>query len=275
MRKSKIMTAMGAAAMATGIVVAAGCRFALHEPDGNAWISPEEAVSAYVEALGDEIKKMNAYDRVLFLDLDFDGVLELLLHYEGCGVYYCSAYRIRQSDRGVEPVTYRLMEGDRERDLYYNYAWDDSAKLLRNRHNGRLAYKVKGFCRDSSLYLSYTEGHGLVEYKDGILTVHDIDYVVRSRRSAEEDDFVAAFYLNGQRMDEETFERSAQSFWKDFEEVKLTVVSCAANKYDNKVLVYVADNKEPAAVYQGASKETIKEALLKCYKEFKYDLVSR
>lgn len=123
---------------------------ATEEPEDTAVLSVESAVDTYFQNMdvwveSQENLPMGSYGYCL-LDLDFDGVLELIVSVcDGSGRY--STNRIYKIDPKEGKVTFLRNEESADPDYYY---LKDKIQLLRDNESGRCFYLVMDYTRAGS-----------------------------------------------------------------------------------------------------------------------------
>lgn len=218
-------------------------------------LSPESAVDIYmankdVWMENPEFMPMQGYAYCL-LDLDFDGVLELIgSTNDGSGRYsYNSFYKINQQKLTVEKME-PLSNQDEGGVDYYSMA--DKSKLLKNISTGKIFYLFENYTRVSSEEgaLSWSETYiknGKI-YEGYLFSEYwHPDY---DNNTYEE---IREYSFGGEDVSKADYDKKTEAFYN-------------ANKDLNLSWKYVNGEE-----FDSASSETQKQLLLDAYKAFSYD----
>lgn len=211
----------------------------------NGKLTPEEAVNIYMNDKSlwmetPEHEPMCGYGYCL-LDLDFDGVLELICSLnDGTGRYsYNRFFRINRSKNKVEEF-YSSLSDDSGVDYMY---MRNNAKLLKNQSSGKMFYLFQDYVR-----VSANEG-GSVYYE---------------------------CYLKNGKLNE----NSLFSEYKGMENgYQFAGVDVSKSQYDQKTKDFYAKNKDMNVKwdmvygddFDNASTSSQKQMLLKAYRNFSYN----
>lgn len=167
------------------LVIFPACTDDQKEKDSNkeiskAVLSPESAVAIYmanqnVWTVKPDFMPMQGYAYCL-LDLDFDGVLELISSVnDGSSRYsYNHYYRINPDTYGVEQIKDPFGEEEVYRQYDYYLLGIDNVKLLKNKSDGQLFYYCADYMRGSDN--EYSTEYGKLWMKDGSVQVSSLFY---------------------------------------------------------------------------------------------------
>ncbi len=165
----------------------------------------------------------------VFVDLDFDGIPELMTTgVAGSGVYSSNKfYKLNSTKDGVEEITYTA---DSE-ESYDFIASEEFPKLLRNKQNGKYVYWCHDVCSAGAAF-GHGTTHGMLEYSGGKVTQNDMfnSGVVREG-GAERDYFNVITGSNYKKVSESEYNKSYDSFMSDYENADLKLTFVYANEF--------------------------------------------
>ncbi len=228
-------------------------------------LSPEKAVEIYLQQKDKWMKNHDFYPLGGFgyalLDLDFDGVLELIQSTcEGTGRFsYNSYYRINPDTLTVESLS---CETDFDEYDYF-YAGTDNTKLFRNNEDGTLFYYCLDHCRISNV--EYSEEFGKLYFKDDMIKIEKLHNKELAFIGSDDDgdgiyegDFLATLYgLCTNReytaASEDEYNQAISQFFAENTNMNLSWVCIEGNDFNT------------------ADEDKQKELLLNAYKSFSYD----
>ena len=218
-------------------------------------LSPESAVDIYMANKSiwmenPEYSPMNGYGYCL-LDLDFDGVLELISSVcDGSGRYsYNKFYRINIKSSSIEEFKSEANQDDGGID-YYDSARD--SKLLKNQTSGKKFYVFKNYGHVSSkeVILSYSESYmEKTKFHENFLFSEywHPDY------DNNMDDTVREYTFRGKKVSKTEYEQRTAAFYSENKDLNL-VWTCI-----------------PGADFDKSDDSTQRQLLLNAYRGFSYD----
>ena len=226
-------------------------------PIVNKTLTPAEAVKIYQDNYSlwqkdpDEFYMAGYY--YLFLDLDFDGVLELVTtEVQGTGRFSTNKYyKINLADNSVEEIPADKNQGESSLDYYL----EDSPELYKNKTTGEYLYIGKDYIRTGG-GMDFTAEKTLA-LKDGVISetslfsYERIDAGVSS--SGETQEFYRVYSLENSEVDKTTYDNERAAYFADFIDVDL----------DTETI--------DGADYHNATDADKFELLLESYTEFSYD----
>lgn len=227
------------------------------QTDGEAAFTPEDAIDIYWEnmavwAVPYDLSPYNGY-YYTFIDLDCDGVLELVSHInKGLSVptatYY---YRIDPRDRSVQPI--ELQQAESEIDYCFDFS-ENSVRLLRHRVDGYMTY----YCTShpESKDGQYTEQFGALTMRGSALSSRLLFEIVYQMSILGERPSYFYTYTDGKRNGQITgdeYEAAEEAFLGQFEDMELSW----RNVYEYE--------------YRERTPEQKKALLLQAYKSFRYN----
>lgn len=226
-------------------------------PVVNKTLTPAEAVKIYQDNASlwqknpDEFY-MGGYF-YLFLDLDFDGVLELVTtEVQGTGRYSTNKYyKINLADNSVEEITSDKDKGESSIDYYM----DDSPELYKNKTTGEYLYIGKDYIRAGG-GMDFTAEKTLA-LKDGVISetslfsYERIDAAVSSNGETQE--IYRVYSLENNEVDKATYDNERASYFADYIDADLDTETIDGGDYSN------------------ATDADKFELLLDSYTEFSYD----
>lgn len=247
-------------------VIRVGMRLRVPCAKASSWISADEAVALYADALSGELCEPS-YDEkwVIFIDVDFDGVLEAAIGVIG-GTAQCSItdmYCIDKATRKVRELDYD--EGREEGDIF-GYTWNDEISLLKDRRNGTRAYLLGGYVQDSSRQDSIVNGTGLAVFADGAVRVKDVATINEKRDENKQDTYRKTFRFMGQDVSEREYKEKEHAFRARYEKVPLRIGICKLD--DGGYSVSIGGQK--AFQRSGMTKQNLQACMLACYQAFSY-----
>ncbi|MBP3442391.1 MAG: zinc ribbon domain-containing protein [Clostridia bacterium] len=165
----------------------------------------------------------------VFVDLDFDGIPELLTTgVAGSGVYSSNKfYKLNSTKDGVEEITYTA---DSE-EMYDFKASDEFPKLLKNKKNGDYVY----WCHDvysAGAAFGHGTTHGILEYAGGKVTQNDMFSTGIVREGGVENDYFNVITGSDyKKVSESEYNKSYDSFMSDYEKVNLKLKFISGNEF--------------------------------------------
>lgn len=189
-------------------------------------LTPSEAVNIYIENSSlwekdaEEFYMAGFY--YLFLDLDFDGVLELVTtEVQGTGRFSTNRYFKINADKTVEEIMVDANQGESSCDFYM----DDSPILLKNKSTGEYQYIVKDYIRAGG-GMDFTAERTL-DFADGkisessLFSFERIDAGVSS--SGETEEFYKVYNPETKDVDKAEYESLRNEYFAQFIDVDLDV----------------------------------------------------
>ena len=238
----------------------------LHVPCAKApsRISDDEAVALYSDALSAEFSEPSYDDTwVIFIDVDFDGVLEAVVGNIG-GTARCSTtsmYCIDKATRKVRGLGYD--EGREEGDIF-GYTWNDEIALLKDRRDGTMAYLLGGYVQDSSRQDFIANGTGLAVFAGGIVRVRDIAAINEKRDENNQDTYRKTFKFMGQYVSEQEYREKERAFKARYEKLPLRIGVCKLEGEGYCVSI----GGQKAFQRSGMTKQNLQACMLACYRAF-------
>ena len=218
-------------------------------------LSPESAVDIYMANKSiwmenSEYSPMHGYGYCL-LDLDFDGVLELISSVcDGSGRYsYNKFYRINIKSSSIEEFKSEANQDDGGID-YYDSARD--SKLLKNQTSGKKFYVFKNYGHVSSKegILSYSESYmEKTKFQENFIFSEywHPDY------DNNMDDTIREYTFRGKKVSKTEYEQKTAAFYSENKDLNL-VWTCI-----------------PGADFDKSDDSTQRQLLLNAYRGFSYD----
>ena len=227
-------------------------------------MSDEEAVALYSDALSAELCE-RSYDEkwVIFIDVDFDGVLEAAIGTIG-GTAQCrttNMYCIDKATRKVRKLDYD--EGREEGDIF-GYTWNDEISLLKDRRDGTRAYFLGGYVQDSSQQEIIVNGTGLAAFADGAVRVKDVATINEERDENNRDSYRKTFTFMGQDVSEQEYREKEQAFRARYEKLPLRIGVCKLEGEGYSVSI----GGQKAFQRSGMTKQNLRACMLACYRAF-------
>ena len=245
-------------------VISVGMRLRVPCAKESGWISDDEAVTAYSKALAAELCE-DPYDEkwVIFIDVDFDGVLEAVIGNIG-GTARCSTtemYCIDKATRKVRKLDYD--EGREEGDIF-GFTWDDKISLLKDRRAGTRAYLLGGYAQDSSRQDFIANGTGLAFFADGAVKVRNVAMIHEERDENDQEKYRKTFMFMGESVSESVYREKKQAFKTRYEKLSLRIGVCKLGSGGYSVWI---DGKE-AFSRSGLTEPNLRACMLACYRAF-------
>ena len=221
-------------------------------------LTPEEAVDIYMNnksmwILNPEYEPMYGYT-YSFLDLDFDGTLELITSKtDGTGRFTDNTfYKINQDSNTVEVISENNPQGGYgEYDLWYT-----KYPLLVKNSSGEMVYYCEDFWYAGAGEYGYSYGKLFLE-NDEINTesLFNISKTQKYEQGTTEEVSLYSYYENGVSVDtdKDTYNLKVDSFFEEYKNLYLTMDNIIGKDFDS------------------ADETTQRSSLLKCYKSFNYD----
>lgn len=224
------------------------------EPKPDPVLSPESAVTIFLNNVDTWILEDRMYMagyQYLFLDLDFDGVLELIATYcDGSGRFSSNDYyKIDLSDYSIKTINDNHSTGDSAVD----YILVDYPQLLREPSTDRTFYIMADMVR-VGMMASVIEAETYIENEtinfDPLFSKYI--YIMESENTPEEESF--SIYKNGayQDVDKSAYEQAYEEYYHKYDNLNLTYGS-----------VYGSD-------FAKASDSERYDLLLEAYESFSY-----
>lgn len=224
------------------------------------WLSDGNAIDAYMQY--HETKGLWEKDRIIpylgsvvFLDIDFDGVRELMtVECQGSACcYYSTLYRINPATKVVEKVEYN---GSAYLDDWHGTWWDKDTRLVRDKMTGKRCYLSKCSVRSDSRceYVAY----GLRGFKFDGKSFNGEYWSMEKEESTYSPEFQKninhkiSYELSGKKCSRREYEEWNRTF--------------AANYEDEKLVLGII----PEGAVQDLHGESLRTALLKAYRSFNY-----
>lgn len=221
-------------------------------------LTPEEAVDIYMNnksmwILNPEYEPMYGYT-YSFLDLDFDGTLELIVSSTyGTGRFTDNSfYRINQDSNTVEAIAENNPQGGYgEYDLWYT-----KYPLLVKNSSGEMVYYCEDFWYAGAGEYGYSYGKLFLE-NDEINTesLFQMSKTQKYEQGTTEEVSSYSYYENGILVDadKDTYALKVDSFFDEYKNLYLSTSNIIGRDFDS------------------ADETSQKSSLLKCYKSFNYD----
>lgn len=216
------------------------------------WLSAKDAVEIYAS----HYESAPFFDglcpdsRIVFVDLDFDGVLEALaITTEGTSrnTMY-KAYRIDPHTRRVVAL---IRTGDRGAD--YDYEWRAGhVCLVADKKTGQRRYSVDAFACESSRMLAYSKEMGHVFMDKGQLRTVDIAGVV-NYRDKDDDPYLHEYWFEKKQMDENTYRKKLSGLQEQY---------CDLNVCIGEICYWHVEWCQP---------EKLRRLMMDAYIRFRYD----
>lgn len=245
-------------------VISVGMRLRVPRAKARVWMSDEEAVALYSDALAAELCEPSYEEKwVLFLDVDFDGVLEAVIGTIG-GTALCSTttmYCIDKTTRKVRELGYD--EGREEGDIF-GFTWNDEISLLKDRHDGTRAFLLKGYVQDSSRQDSMVNGTGLAVFANGTVRVKDVAMIYEERDENNQDKYRKTFRFMGQDVSEHAYREKTRAFMTRYEKLPLRIGVC---KLDGEGYGVSIGGKKGFR-RNGMTQRILRACMLACYRAF-------
>ncbi len=194
------------------------------EPKPDPVLSPESAVTIFLNNVDTWILEDRMYMagyQYLFLDLDFDGVLELIATYcDGSGRYSDNHYyRINLSDYSIETVVVDNYDDYNQVD----YTLTDYPKLLRETSTNRLFYIKADMVRVGMMasvveYESYFENETL-KFNSIFQKYISLD---SSSNPQEEEFYRVITGENSPKIDKSAYEQAYEEYYHKYDNLNLT-----------------------------------------------------
>ena len=238
----------------------------LHVPCAKApsRISDDEAVALYSDALSAEFSEPS-YDEtwVIFIDVDFDGVLEAVVGNIG-GTARCSTTSMYCIDKATREVRELGYDEGREQGDIFGYTWNDEIALLKDRRDGTRAYLLGGYAQDSSRQDFVVNGTGLAVFAGGIVRVRDVAAIYEERDENNQDTYRKTFKFMGQYVSEQEYREKERAFKARYEKVPLRIGLCKLEGEGYCVSI----GGQKAFQRRGMTKQNLQECMLACYRAF-------
>ena len=233
---------------------------ATEEPEEIAVLSAESAVEIYFQNMDVWVEKpenppMNGYGYCL-LDLDFDGVLELIASVcDGSGRY--STNRIYKIDSEKQNVTLLRTEGTANPDYYY---LKDKTKLLKNTADNKLFYLVAEYTRVSEReggvgYYEISEAKGTVAEDLVFSEITTPDYENGT------DEKIREFSFRGKNCSKTEYEQYLAEYYEENTDLNLTFLAIDGETFaasDDSARKDLLRNAYRGFSYDGFSFDTLK-----------------
>ena len=229
-------------------------------------MSADEAVALYADALSGELCEPS-YDEkwVIFIDVDFDGMLEAAIGSIG-GTAQCRTtdmYCIDKLTRKVRKLDYD--EGREEGDIF-GYTWNDEITLLKDSRDGTRAYLLGGYVQDSSRQDFIVNGTGLAVFADGAVKVRDVGAIHEERDENNQDTYRKTFRFMGQDVSEREYKEKERAFKARYEKLPLRIGVCKLEGEGYSVSI----GGQKAFQRSGMTKQNLQACMLACYQAFSY-----
>ena len=245
-------------------VIRVGMRLRVPCAKASSRMSDEEAVALYSDALSAELCERSYEEKwVIFIDVDFDGVLEAAIGTIG-GTAQCRTtemYCIDKATRKVRKLDYD--EGREEGDIF-GYTWNDEIRLLKDRRDGTRAYFLTGYVQDSSQQEFIVNGAGLAVFADGAVKVREIGMIHEERDENNQDKYRKTFTFMGQNVSERVYKERERAFRARYEKLPLRIGLCKLDGEGYSVSI----GGQKAFQRSGMTKQNLRACLLACYQAF-------
>ena len=245
-------------------VISVGMRLRVPCARASSRMSDEEAVALYSDALSAELCERSYEEKwVIFIDVDFDGVLEAAIGTIG-GTAQCRTtemYCIDKTTRKVRKLDYD--EGRDEGDIF-GYTWNDEIRLLKDRRDGTRAYFLTGYVQDSSQQEFIVNGAGLAVFADGAVRVKDVAMINEERDENNRDSYRKTFTFMGQNVSEQEYKERERAFRARYEKLPLRIGLCKLDGEGYSVSI----GGQKAFQRSGMTKQNLRACLLACYQAF-------
>jgi len=201
---------------------------------------------------------------ILFLDVDFDGVLEAIVgSIQGsAGGSYTSMYRIDQNDRKVKELEYD--EGGEQGDMF-GYIWNENIILLKDKRDGTKAFLIGGAVQDGSRCDSVMHGTAIAQYINGVVGARAIAEVSRNRIE-NSNSYDETFWFTGEKSEREYSEREygekIRMFLDRYETIPLRTGICQLN--GDEFIIRI-DGKEAFRI-KGLTEANLRKGITACYR---------
>ena len=187
------------------------------------WMSCDEAVALYSRFLASKLSDSSCTDEewTLFLDVDFDGVLEAVVGSVGGSACnsVTSMYCIDKRSRKVKELKYD--EGREEYDMF-GYTWDDTISLLKDKRTRTRGYFLKGYARNGSGGQSVVNGTGFAVFRNGVVKVTDVGAIYETY-DEDKDKYDKTFWFMGENVSEQAYKGKMRMFEKRYEKIPLRI----------------------------------------------------
>lgn len=222
-------------------------------------LSPAEAVSIYMSNIDmwqlDPDKFYMAGYYYLFLDLDFDGVLELITtEVQGSGRFSTNCYyKINLSDNSVEQIP---LDESVSADGHCDFFFDDSPVLYKNKTTNEYQYVMCDYVRAGGGMDYYREDE--YTYKDGKIYANPLFSfeVIQAEvsESGEKEEYYTIFSLGeGSEVDKETYDKTIKEYTDKFTDMELELETVNGGDFSEATEIEKSD------------------MLLDAYKDFSYN----
>ena len=221
----------------------------------NAILSPEEAVDIYMANkniwMQDPDYSPMQGNGYCLLDLDFDGVLELINSVnDGSGRYsYNNYYKLNLEEQSVEEIHLENEQAYSGIDYYY---LSDSSKLLKNQTDGSLFYIFEDFERAGNqegvkYYLAIYMENGK-PYVDSLFSEYwHPDYDNNTDKEIRE------YTFGDEEVSQSEYEQKTNAFYNENKDMNLVWKCISGSKFDKE------------------TNSTQKQLLLDAYRSYSYD----
>ncbi len=219
-------------------------------------LTPEEAVEIFVNNKSVWLQDID-YANIEgygFLDLDFDGNLELVYgNLMGTGFFtYASVYKIDTKDNSVYEVSNPLNENSSMYDIF-----SEELKLVKDKDTGELKYYASDFMRNG--WAENATSYGLFYMKNDEIVSEKKFSEITSTSEAE----------NGEYVEEKTYKCFENGTWLEVNETEYNLKKNAFEK-DNKNM-YLRWSYVNADEAEKANSKELYNRLLDVYTAFSYD----
>ena len=227
-------------------------------------ISDAEAVALYSDALSAELCEPSYEEKwVIFIDVDFDGVLEAVIGTIG-GTAHCRTTEMYCIDKATRKVRKLVYDEGREEGDIFGYTWNDEICLLKDKRDGTRAYLLGGYVQDSSRRDFIVNGTGLAVFADGAVRVKDVAAINEERDEDNQDIYRKTFTFMGQDVSEREYKEKEQAFRMRYEKVPMRIGVCKLDGEGYSVSI----GGQKAFQRSGMTKQNLRACMLACYRAF-------
>ena len=245
-------------------VISVGMRLRVPCAKVQVGMSAEEAVALYSDALSAELCEPSYEEKwVIFIDVDFDGVLEAVIGTIG-GTAHCRTTEMYCIDKATRKVRKLVYDEGREEGDIFGYTWNDEICLLKDKRDGTRAYFLTGYVQDSSRQDFMANGTGLAVFARGVVKVREIGMINEERVEDGQDKYRKTFRFMGQGVSEQAYRGKERAFMASYEKLPLRIGVCKLQGEGYKVSV---GGKE-AFQRSGMTKQNLRACMLACYRAF-------
>lgn len=245
-------------------VISVGMRLRVPCAKVQVGMSAEEAVALYSSALSAELCEPSYEEKwVIFIDVDFDGVLEAVIGTIG-GTAHCRTTEMYCIDKATRKVRKLVYDEGREEGDIFGYTWNDEISFLKDRRNGTRAYFLSGYVQDSSRQDFIANGTGLAVFTDGTVRVREVTMIHEERDENNQDKYLKRFMFMGKRVSEKEYREKERAFMAHYEKFPMRIGVCKLESKGYNVSI----GGQKAFQRNGMTKQNLRACMLACYRAF-------